>query len=115
MVAKQKNPHPHLERLLLRFSLFQFEIYYKPGRENIVADMLSRLPDEGQTEENPELEYFDVLVALLFKDLPSDIEFSEGQEMSQQSVADVNYAKEIALVPSSTIQDSYEKLREENA
>ncbi|CAF1141079.1 unnamed protein product, partial [Brachionus calyciflorus] len=51
-----------LERWLLRLALYQFNILCKPGKDNVVADMLSRLPDVN-CEETEEKDYLDNLVA----------------------------------------------------
>ena len=59
----KKNVHPRLERWLLRLSLYEFEINYKPGKENIVADGLSRLPDEEEINRDQNDDYFDTLIA----------------------------------------------------
>jgi hypothetical protein len=45
-LLNKKNPHHRLERWLLRLSLYNLVIAYKPGKENLIADFLSRLPEE---------------------------------------------------------------------
>ena len=50
---------------MIRLGIYQFEIRYKPGRENVVADMLSRLFDDDAVNENMEDEYFDILIAAI--------------------------------------------------
>ena len=42
----KRDPHKRLERWMLRLSLNQFEFKFKPGKENVVADVLSRKPDD---------------------------------------------------------------------
>ena len=42
-LLNKKDPHPRLERWIIRLAIFEFEIRYKPGKEYIVADILSRL------------------------------------------------------------------------
>lgn len=66
-ILKKSNLHKRLERWLLRLSLYDLEIFYKPGKENVVADMLSRLPDEDQvaSEDN---DYHDNLIAWLVQE-----------------------------------------------
>ena len=46
---------------ICRLAVCELEIRYNPGKENILADMLSRLYDENNT--NPEDEYFDIIIA----------------------------------------------------
>jgi hypothetical protein len=45
-LLNKKNPRPRLERWMMRLAQYQFEIKYRKGDENIVADALSRLPEE---------------------------------------------------------------------
>ncbi|CAF0940190.1 unnamed protein product [Brachionus calyciflorus] len=59
----KKNVDPRLERWLLRLSLYEFEINYKPGKENIVADGLSRLPDQEEINRDLNDDHFDTLIA----------------------------------------------------
>ena len=40
-----------LQRMLMRLQKYDYEIKYKPGREMILADSLSRLPKHGKEEE----------------------------------------------------------------
>ncbi|CAF0997136.1 unnamed protein product [Brachionus calyciflorus] len=61
-ILHKTNTHPRLERWLIRLSQYNFEIMYKPGKDNIVADMLSRLPDENQYTDSDN-DYLDNLVA----------------------------------------------------
>ena len=50
---------------MIRLGIYQFEIRCKPGRENVVTDMLSRLFAEDAVNENLEDEYFDILIATI--------------------------------------------------
>ena len=60
----KKNPHPRIERWMMRMALYEFIVKYKPGKENLLADFLSRLneetPEQDADEEN---DYHDQLVA----------------------------------------------------
>ena len=47
---------------MMRLSLYEFEIKYKPGSQNILADFLSRPKDNEQPLESSE-DYLDQLVA----------------------------------------------------
>ena len=101
-LLNKKNPHPRLERWVLRLSIYEFEIRYKPGHENIVADALSRLFDENEINENPDDDFFDILIAA--------IEPISSQE-DDETVMEHQYLEEIEMVPSSqqmkskTVQD----------
>ncbi|CAF0952553.1 unnamed protein product [Brachionus calyciflorus] len=68
-IKKKKDTHPRLERWLLRLSLYNLEIIYKPGKENVVADMLSRLPDEN-LEKSEKLDFHDNLKAPITEQIP---------------------------------------------
>ena len=60
----KKNPHPRIERLMMRMALYEFIILYKPGKENFLADFLSRLNEETPAEDaDEENDYHDQLVA----------------------------------------------------
>ena len=67
-LLNKKNPHPRLERWLIRLAQYRFEIKYRKGIENVVADALSRLPSENQVNENINDDYFDTLVAMIEED-----------------------------------------------
>ncbi len=56
------QPHPRVERWMMRMELYQFEIKYKPGHENVLADFLSRPQSNEEPQEAGE-EYLDQLVA----------------------------------------------------
>ena len=57
---------------MLRLAIYDFEIVYKPGKDNIMADMLSRLPSECEVNTNPEDEYLDVLIASISSESETD-------------------------------------------
>ncbi|CAF1159519.1 unnamed protein product, partial [Brachionus calyciflorus] len=59
----KKNVDPRLERWLLRLSLYEFEINYKQGKENIVAEGLSRLPNQEEINRDLNDDYFYTLIA----------------------------------------------------
>ncbi|CAF0928703.1 unnamed protein product [Brachionus calyciflorus] len=61
-ILNKKNTHPSLERWLMRLSIYNFEIVYKPSRKNVVADMLSRLPDDEVCDDSAE-DFLDVIIA----------------------------------------------------
>ena len=39
---------PHLQRMLLRLQKYDYNIVYKPGKEMILADRLSRFPSRSE-------------------------------------------------------------------
>ena len=64
----KKNPHPRIERWMMRMALYEFIILYKPGKENFLADFLSRLNEETPADDaDEENDYHDQLVASIGK------------------------------------------------
>ena len=63
LLSKNK-PSQRLERYMLRLSRFNFEIKYKKGAENIVADFLSRLA-EGNELPKSKTDFSDEIVAMV--------------------------------------------------
>ncbi len=47
---------------MMRLQLYEFEMIYKPGIQNILADFLSR-PQENENQLESESDYLDQLVA----------------------------------------------------
>ena len=62
-LLNKKDPHPGLERWIIRLEIYDFEKRFKPDKEIIVADMLLRLFDENDVNNNAEDEYFDIIIA----------------------------------------------------
>ena len=67
-LANKKNPHPRMERWMLRLECYQLEFKHKPGKDNIAADMLSRLPDENAINSDSQDDYFDKVIAQIGQD-----------------------------------------------
>ena len=63
----------------MRLANYEFEIIYKPGKENTLADMLSRLPEED--DQTPiEKDFQDMIIACIDQD----------PQVSNQTQATVN-------------------------
>jgi hypothetical protein len=41
LLLNKTNPHPRVERWMMRLQLYEFEMIYKPGIQKILADLLS--------------------------------------------------------------------------
>jgi len=66
-LLKKSNPSKRLERWIEKLSAYSFTIFYKPGKENVVADALSRMYDD---EENIPIapsdeDYHDMVIAAI--------------------------------------------------
>ena len=104
-LLNKKDPHPRLERWIIRLAVYEFEIRYKPGKENIVADMLSRLFDENDVNNNPEDEYFDIIIAAVEERPESTQETGHSDEYQ--------YLEEIAMLPISAQNNDKTRLDQE--
>ena len=93
-LLNKKDPHPRLERWMIRLAIYELEICYKPGRENVVADALSRLFNENEINENKGDEYFDILIAAIEE---------KTNEEENRTLSEYQYIEEIAMLPSSVI------------
>ncbi len=66
-LLKKSSPSKRLERWMERLASYSFTIYFKPGKENTVADTLSRMYDDE--EEVPiadsDLDYHDIMIAAI--------------------------------------------------
>jgi hypothetical protein len=102
-IKNKTNTHQRLERWLLRLSNYDFDIQYRPGAENIVADNFSRIPNEDEFESS-ENDYHDNLVAAIVS--------NDNSESTSASESDSN-ANVIAQNPNSTLQNEFESLRDE--
>jgi hypothetical protein len=62
VLVTKANPHHRVKRWMMRRQLYEFEMKYKPGNLNILADFLYR-PQENEPEIELEEDYLDQLVA----------------------------------------------------
>ena len=62
LLVTKSSQHHRVERWMMRLQLYEFEMKYKPGNQNILADFLSR-PQENEPEMEAEEDYFDQLIA----------------------------------------------------
>ena len=104
------QPHPRLERWMMRLALYEFTVKFKPGRENIVADFLSRPEDAALNDDDERDDYHDQLVA--------NIETRDS--ITKQTVRSTNESDEeaknicvIAAVPDSEIVEAYKSYKDE--
>ena len=58
VVWNKTKPHPRVERWMMRLSLYEFEIKFKPGPQNVLADFLSR-PQENEDNWETSEDYLD--------------------------------------------------------
>jgi len=93
----------------MQLAIYEYEIRYKKGKENIIADALSRLLSENEIDPNNDEDYLDILIATINDDMDR---FSEREENEHESSLD-NNANIIASQPSSTITNLYECSLEE--
>ena len=113
-LINKKNPHPRLERWNMQLSVYQYEIKYKKGKDNLVADALSRLPDESDIDPNTNEDYLDILIANISDDMGR---FPEGEEdeshKDSPTSSSENNVLAIASQPTSRITNLYESCLEE--
>jgi hypothetical protein len=62
-LPNRRTVQPRLERWLMRLSIYKFKILHKSGKENIIADFLSRLAAPNDVNTNKDDDYFDIVVA----------------------------------------------------
>lgn len=63
-LLSKKDPSPRLERWMLLLTRFNFDLRYKKGKDNVVADFLSRLHNENDINSNLEDDYHDQILAI---------------------------------------------------
>ena len=92
-LVTKKNPHPRLERWNMLLSVYQFEIRYKKGADNIVADALSRIPYSKEQEPDEKDDYLDILIANI-----SELEESCEGEGNETRISDSNSDNNAAII-----------------
>ena len=107
----KKDPHPRLDRWLMRLSIYQLEIIYKPGKDNVIADLLSRMPDENEVED-PAKDYDDIVIAAVEfddnKSIVSEDNLEIWDEIDRKVPADTYLnIQVIAMEPNSNNLDEY--------
>ena len=100
----KRDPHKRLERWMLRLSLYQFEFKFKPGKENVVADALSRLPDETSINDNKDDDYHDVLIA--------SVEDDEDDEADETPADEIDAANDAAVVDAEEVTSANDQAYE---
>ena len=86
--------------------MYRFTLVYKPGKENMFADMLSRLPDEDSINCNPNDDYFDQLIVMIDED--EDLyqnddshaelnQFRSSNQVNQDEDTDIIFIKNLIL------------------
>ena len=100
----KKNPHPRMERWLDSLAQYQMKIKYRKGTENVVADALSRLPDEDAINPDTNDDFLDILIASISQDEPE-----RSRESEQINRVDSEKDIEVLLAkPSSEISEAYD-------
>ena len=94
-INKTEKLSCRLNRWKIRLENYDFEIVYKPGKENTGADALSRWSDEDTLNYNDEDEYEDFIIATLEMDAfeTNNIEISESS-FYETMVIEIGYEAE---------------------
>lgn len=108
-LPNKKNIQSRLERWFLRLlSIYNFVIEYKPGRENVVPDWLSRPPTD-QIDEN---DYLDNVVAVVSQMFDEEETQNEEDEVESSASDQNENAISIANNPSSVNINEFQSLND---
>ena len=69
---------PRLQRILLRMQKYDYVLEYKPGKELVLPDMLSRAPVSPTVDDNME-EEIELHVHLVRRTLPVTVQMGRNQ------------------------------------
>ena len=112
----KKEPHPRLERWMMRISIYQITIVYIPGKENVIADLLSRLPDEDEVAPEED-DYHDIVIASVEQEDGVEASYFEIDDAVEQQVPSKQDEKinidVISMIPTSEPADEYTSFKEE--
>ena len=78
------NANARIQRWSIILSQYSYDLYHKPGKNNVVADMLSRLPIEDKDKSTTPIEYVKLMNSIelfdfSFKNIQS--EYSKDQDL----------------------------------
>ena len=69
----------------MQLSIYQYDIKYKKGKDNLVADALSRLPDESEIDPDNKGDNLDILIANITYDIGRVYEREEDESKNNSS------------------------------
>ena len=93
-----KTPTPRMHRWILQLAEYDFDVVYKPGKANVVADGLSRLPIKGASVSSVRLIQFEGPVS------EHDIKLAQREDETLQDFEEIRLLKlspaEVKQLPS---------------
>ena len=94
---------------MMRMALYEFTVIYKPGKDNHLADFLSRINEDNPgIESNEEDDYHDQLVAAIEFGTGDNKQTNNSDEISaDEDLNDQVNINVIAREPSSETQHKY--------
>ena len=105
-IFSTKDPAPRLARWIIRMSNFDFEIDYKPGKENQNADALSRLSANDSDNEGKETNE-DIMINYMFEE--SQYETENSETSIEKIVKDEIQVNNIIAGPENPLEDNQAK------
>ena len=106
-----QNANSRIQRWALLLSQYDYDLFYKPGKENIIADALSRLPVEDEIQSGIPPEYVRLVELLDFEDISYNVirKYTKKDTMMSQLVncIKLGWSKEhnLSLVEYSNVKD----------